>query len=159
MTGPVIAPLTEVDLLWVEDRINHWLRFGRPRAERFIGRSRRVASFVPGTVFAYLRWQGNDYGTTGIGLAIVRAGCPGEAVSTLPGVRPGGAILLRLAGWPRVERALQAIDAVEALGLNAADAAPEHWAHVHNRLLAGQPPRPYSADQHRAWLRRRWIVP
>ena len=32
--------------------------------------------------------------------------------------------------------------------------APDHWRHVHNRLAAGQDPRPYTAARHRAWLLR-----
>ena len=35
--------------------------------------------------------------------------------------------------------------------------APDHWRHVHNRLLAGYEPRAYSRDQHRAWLLRRGL--
>ncbi|MCQ8140488.1 DUF2840 domain-containing protein, partial [Vibrio parahaemolyticus] len=42
-------------------------------------------------------------------------------------MRPGGEILLRVDNWPKVERVLQAIDAVEALDVDPADAAPEHW--------------------------------
>jgi hypothetical protein len=82
-----------------------------------------------------------------------------ESFLSLPFVRPGGEILLRISGWPKVERVLQAIDAVEALGIDAADAAPDHWRHLHNRLIAGEPPRPYSRDQHRAWLLRRRLAP
>jgi hypothetical protein len=33
--------------------------------------------------------------------------------------------------------------------------APEHWRHVHNRLAAGETPRPYTRERHRAWLLRR----
>ena len=33
------------------------------------------------------------------------------------------------------------IDTVEALGIDAADAAPDYWRHVHNRLSAGEAPR------------------
>ena len=76
----------------------------------------------------------------------------------MPFVRPGGEILLRLSGWPKVERVLQAIDAVEALGIDPTDAAPDHWRHVHNRLIAGYEPRPYARDQHSAWLKRRRIA-
>jgi hypothetical protein len=51
---------------------------------------------------------------------------------------------------------LQAIDAVDALGVDPAAAAPDHWRHIHNRLFAGHEPRCYSRDQHHAWrLRRR----
>ena len=84
---------------------------------------------------------------------------PGEAFSTIGYVRPGGEILLRQSGWPRVERVLRVIDAVEAIGVDAADAAPDHWRHVHNRLTAGDEPRAYTHEQHVAWLKRRRIAP
>jgi hypothetical protein len=54
---------------------------------------------------------------------------------------------------------LQAIDAVEALGLDAADVSPDHWRLVHNRLVAGQEPQAYTPERHAAWLRRRRIAP
>ena len=62
------------------------------------------------------------------------------------------------AAGPRSSVCSQAIDAVEALGVDPADAAPDHWRHVHNRLGAGDEPRPYSRDQHRAWLLRRRVA-
>ena len=61
---------------------------------------------------------------------------------------------LRLA---KVERVLQAIDAVEQLGIDPADACPDHWRHVQNRLASGDAPRPYTRERHRAWLLRRRI--
>jgi len=152
------APLygaTEVDLVWVEDRINHWIRFGRWRSERVEGRRKRVVAFDPGIVFAYLRWEGNEYGTVVARLTILRACRDDEPRSTVPGVRPGGELLLRLEGWKRVQRALTVIDAVEELGIDAAEASPDYWRHVHNRLSIGTRPRPYEIRQHRAWLRRR----
>jgi hypothetical protein len=75
-----------------------------------------------------------------------------------PFVRPGGEILLRVAGWPKVQRVLQSIDAVEQSGINAADVCPDHSRHVHNRLAAGEAPRPYSRDQHRTWMLRKRTV-
>ena len=68
-----------------------------------------------------------------------------------------GEILLRLSGWPKVERVLQAIDAVEQLGIDPADACPDHWRHVQNRLASGDAPRPYTRERHCAWLLRRRI--
>ncbi len=47
----------------------------------------------------------------------------GEPFSTLPFVRPGGELLLRLDGWPKVQQVLLAIDAVEAAGVDPCDAA------------------------------------
>jgi hypothetical protein len=149
------ASLTHVELTWFENRIEHWIRFGRDVEETILDRRRRVLSFAPNTVFAFVRWAANDFGTVVSRIDIVRAVSHGEPYQTLPFVRPGGEILLRISGWPKVERVLQAIDAVEALAIDPADTAPDHWRHVHNRLGAGDEPRPYTLDQHRAWLLRR----
>src|SRR5262249_22704635 len=46
-----------------------------------------------------------------------------------------------------VEKVLQTIDAVEALGIDPADAAREHWHHIHNRLSVGEQPRPYTRSR------------
>jgi hypothetical protein len=150
-------PLTRVELTWLEGRIEHWIRFGRDCGETILDRRRRVLAFAPGNIFAFVRWASNDFGTIISRIDIVRAVAPDEAYQTLPFVRPGGDILLRLSGWPKVERVLKAIDAVEAIHIAPADVAPDHWRHVHNRLLTGYEPRPYSRDQHRAWLLRRGL--
>ena len=128
------AELTHVELTWLEKRIEHWIRFGIIASEKVLDRSRRVVSFAPGSVFAIVRWASNDFGTVISRVDIVRAIAPGEAFSTLPFVRPGGDILLRISGWPKVERVLQIIDAMEAAGIDPVDAAHDHWRHVHNRL-------------------------
>ncbi len=146
--------LTRVHLTWLEGRVEHWIRFGAIAQETLLDRRRRVVAFEPGAIFAFVRWASNDFGTVVSRLDVVRAAVPGEAYSTLPHVRPGGDILLRQTGWPKVQRVLAAIDAIEALGLTPAAVAPDHWRHVHNRLAAGQDPRPYTAARHRAWLLR-----
>ena len=66
---------------------------------------------------------------------------------------------MRVSRWPKVERVLQAIDAIEALGVDPADVAPDHWRHVHNRLTAGAVPHAYTRERHAAWLKRQRIVP
>ena len=149
------AELTHVELTWLEKRIEHWIRFGRIVSEKVLDRHRRVVSFAPGSVFALVRWASNDFGTVISRIDIVRAVGPGEAFSTLPFVRPGGDILLRISGWPKVERVLQVIDAMEAVGIDPIDAAPDHWQHVHNRLTASEEPRPYTRTHHSAWILRR----
>jgi hypothetical protein len=151
--------LTHVELTWVEKRIEHWIRFGRRAEVKVLDRRRSIASFAPGCIFAFVRWASNDFGTTISRLDIVRTVTPGGPYQTLPFVRPGGEILLRVDGWPKVERVLQLIDAVEALGIDPADAAPDHWRHIHNRLAAGCAPRAYTRRQHDAWLKRRSVAP
>lgn len=151
--------LTHVELTWREGRVEHWLRFGNPVAEQRIDRFRRIASFAPGSVFAFVRWASNDYGTVISRIDIARAIGPCEAYQTLPFVRRGGELLLSVKGWPKVEKVLHAVDVVEALGLDPADAARDHWRHVHNRLIVGQEPRAYTLERHRHWLLRREIAP
>ncbi|WP_374253915.1 DUF2840 domain-containing protein [Xanthobacter sp.] len=153
--APTADPLTHVELTWIEKRIENWIRFGRPVHAQTLDRSRRIVSFAPGSIFAFVRWAANDFGTEVSRLDVVRAVAPGEAYQTLPFVRPGGEILLRVDGWPKVEKVLQHVDAVEALGIHGADVAPDHWRHVHNRLAAGHTPRTYTLERHAAWLKRR----
>jgi Protein of unknown function (DUF2840) len=157
MTAPPSDSLTHVELIWIEKQIEHWIRFGHEVAEQILDRRRRILSFAPNSVFAYVRWAANDYGTVVSRLDILRAVAPGEPYSTVAYVRPGGEILLRISGWPKVERVLQAIDAVEAVGVDPAEACSDHWRHVHNRLAAGEMPRPYSLERHAAWLKR-WAL-
>jgi Protein of unknown function (DUF2840) len=145
---------THVELFWQEGVREHWLRFGRQAGDRLIDRRRRVFSFAPGAIFAFIRWAANDYGTVSSQIEIVRAVSRGESYSTLPHVDPGGEILLHLHGWPKVEQMLRAIDAIEALGITPEDVAPDHWRHIHNRVSAGLPPRSYSLARHKAWLLR-----
>jgi hypothetical protein len=148
---------TDVELVWYEGRIEHWIRFGEPMGERILDRRRRIVAFAPDQVFAFVRWEANDFGTVLSRIDILRAVRPGEALSTLPGVRPGGEQLLRLGGWPRVKRALDIISAVEAIEIDPTKVAPDYWRHVHNRLVANEAPRAYGQTQHRAWLMRRRV--
>jgi Protein of unknown function (DUF2840) len=147
--------LTRVELTWLEKRIEHWIRFGRIAEETIIDRRRRAVGFAPGAIFAFVRWAANDFGTIVSRIDIARAVTRDEPYSTLPFARPGGEILLRIDGWAKVHDVLRAIDAVEACGVDPADAAPDHWRHVHNRLTVGEQPRPYMLARHKAWLLRR----
>ncbi len=106
-----------------------------------------------------MRWAANDFGTVQSQIDILRAVQTEESFTTVPLVQPGGFILLTISGWPKVERVLQAIDGVEALGIDAAAAAPEHWHHIHNRLSVGDTPRAYTMTRHKAWLKRRRVSP
>ena len=154
--APAADALTHVELTWVEKTIEFWIRFGRETAEQIVDRRRRIVSFAPDSVFAFVRWTCNDYGTTLSRLDIVRAVRVGEPCQTLPFVRPGGDILLRISGWPKVQRVLAAID---ALDIDPADVAPEHWRHLNHRISVNEPFRIYSPEQHRAWLLRREVSP
>lgn len=153
-----MSDLTNVELLWLEKRIENRIRFGKPVAEKIVDAHRRVLSFAPGSIFAFVRWTSNDFGTVLSRIDILRAVAPGQRYSTVPWITPGGESLLRLSGWPKVARVLQLIESVEALGINPADAAPEYWHHVHNRLSVNEVPRTYTRARHQAWLNRRRIT-
>lgn len=153
-----MSNLTEVELLWLEKRIENRIRFGRSVEEKILDRRRRWLSFAPGSIFAFVRWTSSDFGTVISRIDILRAVAPGQRCLTVPYVKPGGEILLRLSGWPKVERVLQLIDAVEALGIDPADAAPDYWQHVHNRMSVNENPRPYTKSRHQAWLHRQRIM-
>ena len=150
---------TLVELIFQKQKVEHWIRFGRKSYEKILDRRRSIVGFASDSVFAFVRWATGEHGTIISRIDIVRAVRRGEPFQTLPFVRPGGDILLRLDNWTKVQRALQAIDAVEALGLDPADAAPDHWRHVHNRLSAGLEPHVYTPERHAAWLHRRRIHP
>ena len=87
-----MTDLTTVELLWLEKRIENRIRFGRAVAEQIIDRRRRIVSFAPGTLFAFVRWASNDFGTVISRVDILRAATPGQRYSTVPWVKPGGAI-------------------------------------------------------------------
>ncbi len=149
--------LTQVELVWIEKQIEHWIRFGREVREQVLDRRRRILFFPPGTTFALVRWAANEHGTVLSRLDVLRTVGPGEACQTIPTVTPGGDILLRVDGWPKVEHVLQLIDAIEASDIDPAEVSPDHWRHVHNRLTAGETPRAYTPQRHRAFLLAREI--
>ena len=151
--------LTHVELTFRPKKIEHWLRFGDPIERTIIDKRRSVASFKPGQVFAFVRWASNNYGTIISRLDIVRTVDRGDAYQTLPFVRPGGEILLRVDNWPKVERVFQTIDAIESIGIFPPDVSPAYWRHVQNRLSVNQEPRHYTRIQHKAWLLRAKVQP
>ena len=167
MSGPVAplasaaatppADLTAVELVWIEKQTEHWVRFGREVREQVLDRRRRILFFAPDAIFALVRWAANEHGTVLSRLDILRAVRRGEPCQSVPTVTPGGDILLRVDGWPKVERVLQLIDGIEASGIDPAEVSPDHWRHVHNRLVAGETPRRYSLARHRAFLLARRI--
>jgi Protein of unknown function (DUF2840) len=150
--------LTHVDVLWIRQRVENRVRFGRIEQQHVIDRHWRVVSFAPDSIFAFLRWAANAYGTVYSQIDILRAVAPGEGYVTALHVRPGGDSLLHISGWPKVEKVLHAIEVVEALGIDPADVAPDYWRHVHNRLSAGDRPQSYTRTRHHAWLRRKRVM-
>ena len=65
--------LTYVDLIWIEKRVQRWIRFGSVASEQIIDRHRSIVAFAPGDVFAFVRWASNDFGTVVSRIDILRA--------------------------------------------------------------------------------------
>ena len=154
MTGT----LTRVALVFVPEKRNVWLRFGRPAHETIIDTQRRTAEFVPGAVFCRIRWEANAYGTTLWQLAVLQAAAPGEALQRIAGIVPGATLLLHVGAAAKVQVVLRLIDAVEATRVDPADVAPSYWRMVHNRLAARVDVSPYTPDRHAAYLLRHPLV-
>jgi len=110
-----------VELLWLEKRIR--TGYDSPRRQEQISisgggscRLRRAASSRS------CRLYSNDFGTV-ISRIDYFAGCRARpALRNRAHVRPGGDVLLRLVRWPKSNAWLQIVDAVEALGIDPADA-------------------------------------
>ena len=76
-------------------------------------------------------------------------------MTRVPHVTPGAEVLLSVTGWRKVQRVFALIDAIEQLGIDPCEVAPDYWRHIHNRLIAAETPRNYSPERHRAWLARK----
>lgn len=146
------APLTRVTLAYVEQRIDLYLRFGKPTRTIRLDRWRRVAMFPPGAVFCRIRWHANDYGTVRWQLMVMQACTPLDAAQRIPGVLPGARLLLHAEGEPAVRAVLAQIDAIEALGIATIDVSPAYWRTLNNRLAARLPLPEYTTERHAAWL-------
>ena len=144
----------KVSLAFVDHRVNVYLRFGKPVREIKLDRWRRVAVLAPGAVCCRIKWIGNDYGTALWQLMVMQAPMPCDDMQRVAGVSPGARILLRADGEPQVKTVLEAIDDIEASGVDPCDTAATYWRTVGNRLAARQPLPAYTAKRHAAHLAR-----
>ena len=81
--GP--APFTTlVELAFQKRKVEHWIRFGHKSFEQIIDRRRSLVGFAPESIFAFVRWASNDYGTIVSRLDILRAVGRGEPYQTIP---------------------------------------------------------------------------
>ncbi|MFT3964651.1 MAG: DUF2840 domain-containing protein [Sphingobium sp.] len=150
---------TDAALMHQPEMADDRLCFGDPAETRTLSPRRSIASFVPGAIFAYIRWRGGEHGTTSWRLWVLCAAAPGERIQSIDGITPGAHILLAVAGPPKVRQVLALIDAIERAGFSPADVAASWWRVAHNRIAANRTVRPYGLDEHRADLVRRRIAP
>lgn len=138
---------TRATVLFFDGKVNDRVRFGRPASERIIDRRCRVELYAPGSVFVYVQWRANAFGTEHWRLWVLRAVEPGVRASTVPGIAPGADIWMSVAGAARVARALELIDAIEAGGTDPVDVPESYWRTAHNRIAAGLACRVYAAGE------------
>ncbi|GAA0611011.1 hypothetical protein GCM10008943_28240 [Paenochrobactrum glaciei] len=64
---------TLVELTFQKKKVERWIRFGRKSFEQIIDCRRSLIGFAPESIFAFVRWASNDYGTIASRLDILRA--------------------------------------------------------------------------------------
>ena len=151
--------LTLVELTFTPGKIEQTTLFGRPAREETVDEIRRILYFRPHSTFGVARWSQTAFGGVVSRLDVLRTTAPGEPYVLLPFVRPGAQTLLRLDGSAKVERVKKLIDEIWSIGVDPADAAPDYWFHVGNRLAADQEPRTYSKARHAVWKLRQRLMP
>jgi hypothetical protein len=130
--------LTTAILAYRKNRINHRLLFGEPVLRIRRGWHRQLAAFQPGQIFAYERWQANQYGTQEWRIAICKTVADGS-VTKFPGIHPGIIILLNAIGKTRSKRALEALEVLRVKTERPLTEIPEHhWRSYATAIETGQ---------------------
>ena len=57
MTAEAPKGATLVELIWIENEIECWIRFGRIMHERILDRRRLIVAFLPDSTFAVVPWR------------------------------------------------------------------------------------------------------
>lgn len=138
--------LTVVQIVYRRKRVNHRIRFGAPAAEARLDWRRKLVAFAPGSVFGYIRWRANRFGTQDWRLFVLRTVSDGT-LAAIPGVMPGADILLATRGVARTKRALITLDALENDTASLASVSPTYWRQLHNRLAVSMDAHEFSPLQ------------
>jgi len=132
---------TLVQLHFVRGMINHRLRFGQPEANIKLDEYRTLALFPDGSIFGYVRWRANEYGTIAWRVYVLKAQAGGY-LSHVVGITPAVKILVSAQGRPAVKRCFTALDKVEKDAGGALDLVPEsYWTVFNNALSLRKSPR------------------
>lgn len=132
---------TIVQVHFVRGLINHRIRFGTPEALVKLDKYRSVATFSLGSIFGYIRWRANEYGTQDWRVYVLKAQSNGY-VSEVAGISPAVKVLVNVQGKPAVKRCLSALDELEIEAGGSLEAVPEtYWPCFSNALLLRKAPR------------------
>ena len=132
---------TLVQIHFVRGLINHRLRFGQPASVTKLDKYRSVAIMPIGSIFGYIRWKANEYGTIDWRVYVLKAQDTGY-ISEVLGVSPAVKILVSAQGKPAVKRCLKALDNLEKQAGSSLETVPEsYWGVFNNALFLRKIPR------------------
>ena len=147
--------LIRVELFYLEDHVNYWLRFGQCSYEKNIDRRRAFVWFKPHQTFCYIRWWANEYGTQSWALAILRSSPEHKnraiSLQNCPGIYPGAELLLKVKGKTYVKIISVIFDQIEERGIALEDVSRYYYRYLGQCLITGKVPHIYSLEQHRAF--------
>ncbi len=143
-------PMPDLTLIcqhFVPDICNHRLRFGVPQKVTKLDKYRSVAAFSPDSIFGYIRWQRNQYGTTFWQLIIAKTAKEGR-IQKLTGIYPGASVLVNVSGVNAVKQALTRLDYWEKQAGGDLSNIPEtRWRHFQNGIIIRSAPRPVKSGE------------
>lgn len=144
VTQPITISLMSGDytlafIAWRKKRRNHRVIFGRPVKRIRLDWQRSIAAFTPGDIFAYERWEANQYGTQHWSISVLQAGAKGERFSKLPGLKPGAHVLARREGVDACKAFFNILDKLQA-NCVLQTVRPTDWHIIGHRLAAGEKP-------------------
>lgn len=127
--------LTHVQIHFVKDIVNHRLLFGEPIETIKLDRFRRLAVFEPQSIFGYIRWRANNFGTIDWKLYVAKTGGDG-LMTQVRGISPAVKLLVSVSGRDPMKRALPVLDDIKAKSNTGLIGVPEsYWQAVHTSLL------------------------
>ncbi|GAB5458323.1 MAG: DUF2840 domain-containing protein [Henriciella sp.] len=128
--------VTLVLLSWRKRRINYRLLFGEPMRIIRLDWQRRLAAFLPGSIFGYERWEGNKYGTQSWMIYVAQAKPPACSVSAISGIKPGAELLTVQSGKPACKAFLKLKSEAHKRGM-LGQIQPSDWRVLGARLSSG----------------------
>lgn len=144
----ISVPATGLRLRVVKNCANDRLLFGRPAVTYGLNEGGALHLFDAGQVFGFVRWRGDGYGTQTWRVVVACGLKVGEDGTAVPGLEPGGEVLLHAFGKVRAKRALRALDVLSD-GHVLHEIAPAYLRHVHLCVARNVRPDPYDEDAFR----------
>ncbi len=144
--------ITALTLRVKGNKVNDRLHFGGSVSEVDQSRNKQVYTFEPSSIFSFVRWRGDEFGTQTWRVVVAQAGAPGERLTKIPGVEPGAHLLLHAYGKAGAKRALRAIEVLsDSFVLHEIE--PAYWRHVHIQVARNLPLEPYDPEAFAALAR------